>query len=184
MDPPDRERRGPVTDRAPRDGRERAEALRVPREAPRAGRDRREAPRDGRARSEATSGGPERRRARPPERDGPAVTDRPAGECGPEEAERPRRARSRPGGPLTARTAARLAATRVVEMTGKEAEGVTALEKSDEGLWQIDVEVVETRRIPDSTDILAIYRVELDPEGELVAYRRIERHSRGQVGER
>jgi hypothetical protein len=69
-------------------------------------------------------------------------------------------------------------------MTGKEAEGVTALEKSDEGLWQIDVEVVETRRIPDSTDILAIYRVELDPEGELVAYRRIERHSRGQVGER
>jgi hypothetical protein len=80
--------------------------------------------------------------------------------------------------------AARLAAAAVAEMTGKEPEGITSLERTDRGLWQVDVEVVETRRIPDSTDILATYRVELDPEGELVAYRRVQRYSRCQVGER
>jgi tricorn protease-like protein len=79
---------------------------------------------------------------------------------------------------------ARLAAGYVAEMTGKEPEGITSLEQSDDGLWRVDVEIVETRRIPSSTDILAIYRAELDPEGELVAYRRIERYSRCQVGER
>jgi hypothetical protein len=69
-------------------------------------------------------------------------------------------------------------------MTGKEPEGITSLERTDDGRWVVGVEVVETRRIPDSTDILAVYEAELDPEGELLAYRRVKRYSRCQVGER
>ena len=56
--------------------------------------------------------------------------------------------------------------------------------KLDDGGWLVDVEVVETRRVPDSTDILAVYEAELDAEGELVGYRRVKRYSRCQMGER
>ena len=80
--------------------------------------------------------------------------------------------------------AARLAADYVATMTGKEPEGIVSLEKADRGGWVIGVEVVETRRIPDSTDILAVYEAELDAEDELVAYRRVKRYSRCQVRER
>jgi hypothetical protein len=78
---------------------------------------------------------------------------------------------------------ARLAAERVAEMTGKEPEGIVSLERTDDDCWKVGVEVVETRRIPDSTDILAVYETELDPEGELVAYRRVKRYSRCQLKE-
>jgi hypothetical protein len=150
----DRDRRRNVTDRASRGGRER--------------------------RAEPASGRPERwRRPRSTERDDraePTATDRRAGE-----GERPERAGPGPGRRLTAEVAARLAAAYVAEMTGKEPEGITSLKRADDGLWRVDVEVVETHRIPNTTDILAIYRTELDSEGELVAYRRIERYSRCQV---
>jgi hypothetical protein len=79
---------------------------------------------------------------------------------------------------------ARLAAEYVTEMTGKESEGITSMSRTDEGRWQIDVEVLEMPRVPDSTDILAVYRAELSPDGDLVGYQRVERYPRGQVGGR
>ncbi|WP_329253799.1 gas vesicle protein [Actinoallomurus sp. NBC_01490] len=94
----------------------------------------------------------------------------------------PRRPRRRP--PATAGRVARLAADHVAEMTGKEPEGITSLEQAEDGRWTVGVEVVETHRIPDTTDILAVYEAELDPEGELLAYRRVDRYIRCQVGER
>jgi hypothetical protein len=75
-----------------------------------------------------------------------------------------------------------LAADYVAAMTGKTPEGVTSLRRSGDG-WTVGVEVVETRRIPDSTDILAVYEAELDADGELLAYRRVKRYTRCQVGE-
>jgi hypothetical protein len=94
------------------------------------------------------------------------------------------RARARERPPLPAARIARRAGDHVAEMTGKEPEGITSLEHTDDGGWLVGVEVVETRRIPDSTDILAVYEAELDPEGELLAYKRVKRYSRCQVGER
>jgi hypothetical protein len=79
---------------------------------------------------------------------------------------------------------ARLATGYVEEATGKEPESVVLLEQRDDGGWTVGIEVVETRRIPDSTDILAVYEAQLDEEGELVGYRRVTRYSRCQVGER
>jgi hypothetical protein len=116
---------------------------------------------------------PVRERARPVrEREGP-LGDR----------DEPVRERERPPprrGGITASEAARLAADYVEEMTGKEFEGITSLEH-DDGLWRVGVEVVELRRVPNTTDILALYEAELDQEGELIAYRRTQRYARSQV---
>jgi hypothetical protein len=57
---------------------------------------------------------------------------------------------------------------------------VVAIEPRD-GDWYVDVEVVESHRIPDTTDILAIYQVRLDRGGRLLSYRRTRRYSRGQL---
>ena len=41
---------------------------------------------------------------------------------------------------------------------------MTGLQKTDDG-WTVQVEVVEVRRIPDTTDVLALYEVETDSHG-------------------
>ena len=81
---------------------------------------------------------------------------------------------------LTAPEAAKRAVHHVTEMTRREAEGVVGAERAGDG-WRVTVEVVETHRIPDSADIIAIYETEVDEDGELVAYRRVGRYMRGQV---
>jgi len=77
---------------------------------------------------------------------------------------------------------AREAAQQLLELTGREAEGVTGLERTEDG-WKVEVEVVEVRRIPDTTDVLAIYEIEADEEGNVEGYRRLRRYSRGTGGD-
>jgi gas vesicle protein GvpO len=79
---------------------------------------------------------------------------------------------------LTAAKAGQAALRQIAELTGKAAEGVTGVESADDG-WVVGVEVVEDRRIPSSTDILATYETELDMDGELMSYRRVRRYPRG-----
>jgi Gas vesicle synthesis protein GvpO len=92
-----------------------------------------------------------------------------------------RSTRPRGDGRLTAAKAAQMGLEQIAEVTGKEADGVASVEPSDDG-WVVGVEVVEDRRIPSSTDILAIYQAELDHSGELLSYRRVTRYKRGQGG--
>lgn len=73
------------------------------------------------------------------------------------------------------------AARQLVELTGKDAEGVVGLDRSDDG-WKVEVEVVEVRRIPNTTDVLAMYEVEVDGKGSLQGYRRVRRYVRGVPG--
>ena len=74
------------------------------------------------------------------------------------------------------------AARQLLELTGREVEGVTGLERSEDG-WTIQVEVVEMRRIPDTTDVLALYELDVDEDGDLDGYRRLRRYVRGTPGE-
>ncbi|MFP5253033.1 MAG: gas vesicle protein GvpO [Actinomycetes bacterium] len=74
------------------------------------------------------------------------------------------------------------AARQLLELTGREAEGVVAMERTDDG-WRIEVEVLEVRRIPDTTDVLALYEVTVDQDGDLEGYRRLRRYGRGAPGE-
>ena len=73
------------------------------------------------------------------------------------------------------------AARQLMELSGKQSEGVTSLERTDEG-WKIQVEVVELRRIPDTTDVLALYELDVDEQGALEGYRRLRRYTRGAAG--
>jgi hypothetical protein len=82
----------------------------------------------------------------------------------------------------TASQVAAQAAQQLLELTGKGVEGVTGLERTDDG-WKVHVEVVEVRRIPDTTDILALYEVQVDEDGDLMGYRRVRRYARGVPGE-
>ncbi|MER7081496.1 gas vesicle protein GvpO [Saccharopolyspora kobensis] len=100
---------------------------------------------------------------------------------GPGGAEGDREARRRPA--LKAGDIAQLALRQVRDLTGKDTEGVTSLERSETG-WLVAVEVVEAHRIPNTTDIMAVYEAELDDEGELISYRRIDRYARGQGEQR
>ncbi len=66
----------------------------------------------------------------------------------------------------------------IAELTGKQPEGVTGVGPTEEG-WVVAVEVVEDRRTPSSSDILASCEAGLDMGGELLAYRRVGRYPRG-----
>ena len=89
-----------------------------------------------------------------------------------------RRSRRGPRSGLTAAKAGQAALRQIAELTGKQPEGVTGVDRGDDG-WVVGIEVVEDRRIPSSTDILATYETELDMDGELMSYRRVRRYPRG-----
>ena len=76
---------------------------------------------------------------------------------------------------------ARRAAAELAELLGRPPESIVSLERGEDG-WRVGVEVLETRRIPDTADVLAEYEVELDGGGQLVGYRRLRRYARGQSG--
>jgi len=73
-------------------------------------------------------------------------------------------------------------ARQLVELTGKAFEGIVGITKDDGG-WTVEVEVLEMRRIPSTTDVLAVYEMTLDGDGDLAGYRRADRYVRGSAGE-
>ncbi|MFI6583086.1 gas vesicle protein GvpO [Embleya sp. NPDC050493] len=95
-----------------------------------------------------------------------------------------RRKRRRPpeSAPVKPLQAAAAAADQLRALTGREPEGIVSAERVDAG-WRIGIEVLEAQRIPDSTDILALYVVEVDDEGEMTSYRRDRRYYRGRAEE-
>nr|WP_271210936.1 gas vesicle protein [Rhodococcus wratislaviensis]GLK36562.1 hypothetical protein GCM10017611_34190 [Rhodococcus wratislaviensis] len=80
--------------------------------------------------------------------------------------------------PLPAPEIAEIATRDIAQLTGKKPLGATSVMPTDDG-WTVEVEVVEDRRIPSSTDMLAMYEVVLDLDGELLSYRRTRRYVRG-----
>ena len=85
-------------------------------------------------------------------------------------------------GRVTSADAIRSAKAQIEELTGRPIDGVLGLERTDDG-WIVMFELVELRRIPDSTDVLGAYAVALDEKGELQEYRRTSRYYRSQVEE-
>lgn len=82
----------------------------------------------------------------------------------------------------TASVVAARAMQQLGELTGRDVEGVTGLAKDDDG-WTVQVEVIEARRIPDTTDVLALYDVEVDENAQLQGYQRVRRYVRGKPNE-
>ncbi|MCU0490893.1 MAG: gas vesicle protein [Chloroflexaceae bacterium] len=77
-------------------------------------------------------------------------------------------------------TIARLAKEQLSELTGLTPDTVSKLSKDTDG-WHVAVEMIEVKRIPNTSDVLATYETLLDPEGNLVSYIRTQRYYRSQV---
>jgi Gas vesicle synthesis protein GvpO len=75
---------------------------------------------------------------------------------------------------------ARRAMHSLAELVGCPAEGITGIRRNDDG-WIVEVEVLEVERIPETTDVLASYEVEIDKDGEIVEFRRLRRYLRTQT---
>ena len=70
----------------------------------------------------------------------------------------------------------------LAELTGRQPEAVLGVERNgngDDG-WKVTMEMLEMRRVPNSTDLLGCYEVTLDGDGDLLEYRRTRRYTRGQ----
>ena len=91
-------------------------------------------------------------------------------------------AKASDNGKLSAVELGEAALTTIEELTGYEAEAVTALEW-DGDQWQVTVDVLELARVPNTTDVLGSYVVQLDEQGTLRGYRRAGRYTRGQVNQ-
>jgi len=81
---------------------------------------------------------------------------------------------------LTAKGAIRRSIEQLEELTGRTPESIIEVARQDDG-WKVSLELVESRRIPDTTDILAEYSAYIDDHGELTSYRREARYTRGRV---
>ena len=107
---------------------------------------------------------------------GAAAGDTPPGAPGPATAP------PKPVRLLSVVQAAQKARRQLQQITGLDVATVSAVEEHESG-WRAYVNLVELRRVPATSDVLATYEAILDPTGELVTYRRLRRFLRGQVGE-
>jgi Gas vesicle synthesis protein GvpO len=89
---------------------------------------------------------------------------------------------TRRAAPKSLRMIAVTAARELSELIGQVPEGIVGVERDEDG-WRVQVEVVESRRIPETTDILAVYEVDVDSDGDVTGYRRLKRYVRGQTEE-
>lgn len=81
---------------------------------------------------------------------------------------------------MSAPQAMRYAAEQLEELLGRSPESVSAVQPTEDG-WKAQVEVMELERIPETTSVMASYRVTLDQDGELMAYEQTRRYARGQI---
>jgi len=80
-------------------------------------------------------------------------------------------------------------ATRIIEagrseleqVLGQQVESISGFRRSDDEGWCVTYEVVEMRRIPDSSDVLSSYAVTLNDDAEVVGVERTHRYRRAQV---
>jgi hypothetical protein len=96
----------------------------------------------------------------------------------PQQTERLRRDEAPPRR-LDAQSAARHALEAVQSLTNRPAEGVIGVERLEDGGWIVVIELLEAARIPNTSDVIGEYEVEVDPRGRLRSYGRRSRYTRG-----
>jgi Gas vesicle synthesis protein GvpO len=82
--------------------------------------------------------------------------------------------------PSDARKVIDRAREQLQELLERPVESVSSLERTHDG-WVAQLEVVEVKRIPETTDVLASYEMELDDELNLRRYQQARRYSRSQA---
>jgi len=67
------------------------------------------------------------------------------------------------------------------DVIGRGLDGIIEVTRNDDS-WRAVVEIIERRSVPDTQDILGQYEIELDEEGEVIGYRRLEKYRRSDTG--
>ena len=88
----------------------------------------------------------------------------------------------RKGEATGAAAVAKYAKAELESITGLDADHVSSVLREPDG-WHVTVDLVELRRIPAATDVIASYEAVLGPTGELLSYRRSRRYFRDQMVE-
>jgi hypothetical protein len=88
----------------------------------------------------------------------------------------------RKGEATGAAAVAKHAKAELESITGLDADHVSAVLHQPDG-WHVVVDLVELRRIPAATDVLASYEAVLGPTGILLSYHRTRRYFRDQMVE-
>jgi Gas vesicle synthesis protein GvpO len=70
----------------------------------------------------------------------------------------------------------------IEELTGFSTESVSGFQWDGEE-WLVSVDVCELERVPNTTDVMATYIVQLDDKGGLLGYKRDRRYQRGHAEE-
>ena len=84
---------------------------------------------------------------------------------------------------MTGLQIAKRAKEQLVQLTELEPDTVSAFIEDERG-WHVTVEMIELKRIPESTDMLATYETLLDDTGNLLSYQRTRRYLRQQAMEK
>lgn len=83
---------------------------------------------------------------------------------------------------MNANEAVEKARQEFVSLGKKPADGVTGLSKTEEG-WSILMEALERKAIPETMDVLGLYELHLDNEGNLLGLDRKKLRKRGDTNE-
>jgi len=83
---------------------------------------------------------------------------------------------------MTGPEIAQQAKEQLARLTNLKPNTVSGLSRDEEG-WHVTVDLIELKRIPEATDVLATYETLLDDAGNLIRYQRTRRYYRGQVTE-
>jgi len=87
-----------------------------------------------------------------------------------------------PDGRLSARELVLAARRTIDDLTGYHPEAVSGFQWDGEE-WLVSVDVLELERVPNTTDVMATYVVQLDDQGRLLGYKRVRRFQRGHAEE-
>jgi Gas vesicle synthesis protein GvpO len=79
---------------------------------------------------------------------------------------------------LTAAEAVAQARAQLSELLGRPVEAVLGVDRDDHN-WVVAAEVVELARIPNTTDVLGLYRAAIDDDGEMLSFSQVRRYHRG-----
>lgn len=66
----------------------------------------------------------------------------------------------------------------LVDLTGFSSPSAVGVKRKESG-FLLTIEVVEKKSIPESMDLLGLYEVETDHQGNIKDYKRVERNRRG-----
>ena len=81
---------------------------------------------------------------------------------------------------MTGSDIAQIAKQSLVELTGLKADTVSGMSKDEAG-WHVNVDMIQLKRIPEASDVLATYETVLDDQGNLVCWQRTRCYQRGQM---